>query len=406
MINPETPSEEASLEEEPAVDRSVLVEKLFRRTEGGAPADIVCLDVDGTVYLPVRNLDGNWEKVGDNRELSNKLKEDKIPLILISARPDWETQDDHEMAGFALDQADAVIVGTGSIIYWRQKDGSLAIDREFEKLMLRQSLRFRNGEETTYNPETIVQALEDKLMSEFKDKGLIQIKVDSNSSIGFATCDIENMSYSDLMKLSRAIRYEVSGVTITFSEDIKKDQRDKFSGWMQILPMKANKNYALRYALEKISRVTNPYDIEAKKPVAHTFGDSSVDICMLGLCTGEKHPYESRGYLLGNTTPHARDRILSIVGAFDVSENEIREIQHLIEEEQLAQEVNRLRREAAEMREQGNTARIEEIKKRRRSIAAIQRPENPRANVTIIPSQGPEGVISVVEKLASLSQSA
>jgi len=34
VINPETPSGEASLEEEPAVDRSVLVEKLFRRTEG------------------------------------------------------------------------------------------------------------------------------------------------------------------------------------------------------------------------------------------------------------------------------------------------------------------------------------------------------------------------------------
>lgn len=113
--------DEASLSHESLVDRSTDVEKLEKRLALGKPLDVLVCDIDGTLYKKVQNDSQAWVNQGDNSELSVQLKEKSLPLILNSGIPDWSNKDDQRMQDIGLDPKviDAVIVGGGTTIYWR-----------------------------------------------------------------------------------------------------------------------------------------------------------------------------------------------------------------------------------------------------------------------------------------------
>ena len=129
----------------PAVDteqvgNSIIVSKVKERISQSKPADILSLDVDGTVYTLVPDAEGNLIKTGDNSQTSTQVKEKSIPIIINSGRPDWKEENDQEMASLGLVAPDVVSVAGGSLIYWREKDGRLLLDQNWLRLMNEQKI--------------------------------------------------------------------------------------------------------------------------------------------------------------------------------------------------------------------------------------------------------------------------
>ena len=312
--------EDSGPQHEILAPNSTCVAKLETRVNAGKPADILCADVDGTLYKKVF-AGGVWNKEGNNAATFRELQAKSVPLALISGRPDFDTATDKEMLGLGVTPADLVIAGAGSLIYWRGDQGELMLDQEFLELMKEQKVKYA-GKEFSYNPERLLPLLE-KEVEAFKQFGVLGARIDRNKGTGFNTIDLTDVSFENLGKLVNHLRTQFAGVKIEFSEDLEKISEGKFSGWMQIVPASGDKDKALRFVLEKVAAEINPYNAEAaKKPVAHVVGDAAIDIWMLAMGTGERDAYIAKGYALGNLTPYAQGKLEIVKKALNSHTNE------------------------------------------------------------------------------------
>lgn len=411
MFSPENETGEVIEAESKQLENTRIVSKLGKRLEHGKPADIVCLDIDGTVYEKMKNQDGQWVKEGDNTVTSQKLTEGSIPLVLISARPDWDDNSDREMEGLNLCNADAVIAGAGTLIYWRDQDGKMKIDEEYLQKLREQKITYeKDGEkfEEPYNPESIREVLDNNLQ-DLKDSGLVtKVKVDTNKGIGFTTIDISDMPFKQLHELrSRimGIKGLLKGVRVTFSEDLEQLSGETFSGWVQILPENSNKGLAMTYLLEKTARTVNPASIDQKKPRAHAVGDSAVDMWMLLASSREDDPYEIKGHLLKNASTYATKRMEGYIEAYTDDPVVKQEVGELIDADGYEARRSQL---MDELKDLGNDSAHEkrriEINKYLRQMRVIENSQRTGqkariANVKPTEGRGANGVLEVVESL-------
>lgn len=314
----DTQEQLATLEKTP-IERSSALSKLKRRANRKKPLDIVFSDVDGTVYTINKEEDGTWTKEGDNKESSKLLSERNIPLTLISGRPDWGEKEDKEMKRLGLDPAEIVISGAGTVIYWRDEEGRLVPDEEYSKRMANQQISIHDEEspyEGGYDPDVIRSTLARKLDS-FVAHGMTEVRVEENSGTGFVVLDVDAIPFDKLKSLIYEIRNTVKGITVEYSEDLKRVSEDHFSGWVQIVPKSGGKDSASKYVLEKLASKVNPYNSdEKKKPIGHMIGEGSIDIWMLAMGVRREDIYDLRQYGLGNLTPNARSRLEKVIDSF------------------------------------------------------------------------------------------
>ncbi len=302
------------------VEKSSIINTLQTRDKTNKPLDVLCLDIDGTVYMKEKNSEGKWVKKGDNSEVSNQLRQKNIPQIMISARPDHGPNEEQEMLNLKLNPFDVVIVGAGTVIYWRNQEGNLELDKEFVERMANHPIGYRQKtvdgtglergiiRKAKYNPQLIKDILEPGL-DQFKPAGFQSIYLDSNVGVGFTTLHVENMTFEDLKKTINYVKNSIQGIRVTFSEDIEHLSKEQFNGWIQIIPACAGKDKALRYVLEKIAHKINPFGEENKKIAAHIAGDSAIDIWMLAMGTNYEDPYSVNQYRLGNSSPYAKGKL-------------------------------------------------------------------------------------------------
>jgi len=389
----------------PELQNSTILDKLKTRVEQGKPADVVCLDFDGVVYELNRTADGRFERSGDNTELSKIMAEGSIPHLIISARPDWGEGDSAKAAEFGLSDPDAVIVGVGTVIYWRDKEGKLIADQEYSELMKHQKISFvEDGKPKTidYSPEVLADVLSGAL-NDYAALGCDKIKIDRNSQGGFVVLDISDMPYDVLTRLIREIKHEVNGVRVTFSENIEKVSDEVFTGWLQVLPKGAGKDGATRFALDKIARGSNPAQIDQKKVKAHIFGDSAVDIWMLALGNRQGDPYTMDQYLLKNATPHAQNKTRPLLDACsgETDDADITRITELQEAGRLQQYRSALIEEmrGIDQTDSANRDRIRAIRLELHKITRVSHPEYPSANLRMVEESGPTGVLAIAKNL-------
>jgi len=411
VFSPENEAGEIIESESIELKNTSIVGKLTDRLESGKPADIVCLDIDGTVYEKTKKPDGVWVKEGDNTGTSQKLTEGNVPLVLISARPDWDDNSDREMSELNLSAADAVIAGAGTLIYWRGNDGKMKIDGEYLQRMREQEISYtKNGErvEEKYNPESIRKVL-DANLQDLKEGGFVtKVKVDTNKGIGFTTIDVSNMSFEQLHKLrSRIMGVNglLKGVRVTFSEDLEQLSGETFSGWVQIVPENSNKGLAMAYLLEKTARAVNPASIDQKKPTAHAVGDSAVDMWMLLASSRENDPYEIEGRLLGNASPYMAKRMGGYMEAYTDDPAIKQEVEELINAGEYEARRSQLLDEYINLgNDSAHEQRKTEIMKYLRQMRVVENSQGTGrkariANVKPVNGRGAEGVQKVVEEL-------
>lgn len=312
-----------------SLDKASIVEKLHSRMANLKPADILCLDVDGTVYTKQKTPEGSWVKYGNNQETSEQLKQKSVPHILVSGRPDWNNQSDEEMQKLGLSKADVAICAAGRTIYWRNTAGELVLDTNFQDMMNNQPISYiKDGQQINATFDAYkIRDLVDEQLQKNPIEGIERVRVDNphDPQLAFTTLDVNNISFDKLQQVLRNIRTSISGIKVEFSEDLERLSEDSFSGWVQIVPQKGGKDGCLRYVLETIAKKINPYNEPHKKPVASVVGDGSIDIWMLAMGQGDKDPYNLRQYGLGNLTAHARLKLEKVVAALaDKTDNGMR----------------------------------------------------------------------------------
>lgn len=293
---------------------SIALEKIRRRQRLGKPLDLLALDIDGTIGIRTRQ--GTY--IGSNRETAQQIRDKNIPVILNTGRPEWEeTQDTSISQNYALPPADAVIAGSGTLVYWRNKDGLLQIDKKYLELMRRQRISIRTDGNTVdrpYNPDLIANTL-NPILSEFIQNGLQQILVDRNDGIGGVRLVAESMSYEELRRMIRRVQSKIAGIKLQISEYSSENMDQAFSGWIHIVPAAGGKDRALSYVLSELNRAGD-FD---EKLIAHAIGDSSLDTPMLAMGTSEKSGFEVKQYALGNHAPDARRRLQNVMTALSSS---------------------------------------------------------------------------------------
>lgn len=295
---------------------STIIEKLNEQIKRGNQPTVLVCDIDGTVYTKVKGPDGKYYKVGNNEETTKILQQHNIPLVLISGRPKWDEKGDEEMKRLGLPPADIVIAGAGTNVYVRQKDGSLKPDEEFAQLLGNQQISINAEEGTTittnYDPSLILTALA-PLQNQYPE--ILGLKIDDNDNTGFVTLTVENLSFEKLKELVRQIKRKISGVKISFSEDLEKIDQNNFSGWIQVIPVQGGKDRSLRFVAEKIANTINPNQENQLKPHLHVFGDAAIDIWMLAMGTSENMSYIAYQYVLSNSTPYTKKKLKKVMQA-------------------------------------------------------------------------------------------
>ena len=86
------------------------------------------------------------------------------------------------MQDFSLPAPDAVIAGTGTVIYWRQEDGSLVVDEEFTRIMNEQRISYLDNESKIidlFDPGLILKIVAPELLTYRNSHNLIDILIDS-----------------------------------------------------------------------------------------------------------------------------------------------------------------------------------------------------------------------------------
>jgi hydroxymethylpyrimidine pyrophosphatase-like HAD family hydrolase len=303
-----------------------IITKLEKRRQQGLPPQIVMTDLDGTVYEKIDTPSGHKEKVGDNSEADAHINERNIGMGFVSGRPDWNEDTDNEMDGLGFKHpADLIVAGAGTVIYWRQPNGQLKVDKEFEGMLVNHKVTLTGENEkqpTNYNPSEVTQFIEKSFHSRYQNLGMQEVKTEVNQSIGFSTITVKDMSVQDLEKLIIDLRTQTKGLKIEYSEDL--DQLDAtgktFSGWLQIIPSIAGKDDASRFVMDKISSELSKSRDTKQKLKASFVGDASIDIWMLAMGSGEKDNYTVEQTLLGNATFLAQNKLRKVMEALKNSQ--------------------------------------------------------------------------------------
>ena len=305
---------------------SVVVSKLNKRQSENKPLDLLVSDVDGTIYINK----GNRFYTGRNEETKAQIREKELPFILNTGRPIWDELEDQRVTEeIMLPAPDAVMAGTGTAIYWRQKNGELAIDEEYAKLLISQTISFREAGElqrSRFNPKLIVELIRPELHPYASSGQLSRILVDEGPRLQDGTPGIEglrlvmiNIDYENLRKLIRAIHDRIEGLKIDFSEASDNNKGQNFTGWVHIVPAMAGKDGAIKYVLTKLAEAMN---LKNQKLDAHVVGDASNDLRVLATGSNpEKEPYTLHQYGLGNLPNYTRTKLENIDNSLSGAKN-------------------------------------------------------------------------------------
>lgn len=302
------------------LENSVVAAKLDARRAAGKPLDLIVSDVDGTLYM--RGTRGVY--TGKNRELAQQLREKNIPFIINTGRPVWNQAEDANF-GYDMDlpKPDAVIAGTGTAIYWRQKNGKLCIDETFAERMNNHLIFYEKEgvlKSARFNPHQIARILRPELEPFIQSGQLRKILVDEgpmlpdgtfgNEGLRFVLVDLDPQT---MKKLKRSMQDRISGIKIDICEMGDYATANSFTGWMHLVPSIAGKEKAAKYVLE---RIREGMALREEKLHAHALGDASNDIRVLAAGSHPtKDPYVLHQYGLGNLQSRAHTILKKVADA-------------------------------------------------------------------------------------------
>lgn len=304
---------------ETSFSSSLIAAKLQKRIHEGKSADVVIADVDGTVY--VRQPTGGIYR-GRNYETTQQLQNKSIPLILNTARPIWDPDQDRDITDkVGLPNPDAIIAGTGTMIYWRNTDGSLSIDHEYADRMKQHKIVVnKNGQPTTvpFSIHAVGEAIQPHLLKYVSPKKLVDFLVDQGPQLPDGTRGIDGLRlvfqhtpYEELKQLTRELRENISGIKLQLSEITEQTTSDTFTGWVHVIPSIAGKNKATEYILTKLAGANPGHKINA-----HVLGDTSVDIPLLTMGSNpDKDGYTVHQYGVQNLPERTRAKLTRVVEA-------------------------------------------------------------------------------------------
>lgn len=290
-----------------------IANKLKKRASAGKPADLLILDVDGTVYVRSRN--GPY--IGKNQETARNIREKNLPLLLNTARPIWDEQEDANFLMFGLTLPDAVMAGDGTMVFWRQKDGTLVADQAYaDRIKQHKIIIKRNGQSMTtqFDPKLVQYAAMPLLKEHIESGMLVDSIIDQGPVLPDGTFGLEGlrlvarrMPYEKVVQLSNELGKYVSGVKLQMSEITEQTSAELFTGWLHIVPSIAGKNEAVKYVLSQL-KVSVPDNLQA-----HVFGDTSVDIHQIAMGSDpQKDGYTVHGYAVGNLPERTRDKLTKV----------------------------------------------------------------------------------------------
>lgn len=247
-------------------------------------------DVDGTLFSPNQNI---LTAPFYNRKTAAYLKQNNIPVILVTGRSDWGSIDKTqlELLGF---HPDCIITANGTVIYQQLTNHIYSRDMEWEAVMQYSKVKRPDGKVESWNKSEITSVIKEYLLTQDHpftlgtgNTFLIRIK--------FITIPLTHLEKirKDILTLFP------SGLRVIYTEKLlRKNTLSIFSGEILITPKFGGKDNAVTYILEKYAKQTQ------KVLHAFLFGDATVDIPMLTL--KEKPQYYSLSQFLVHPTPLAK----------------------------------------------------------------------------------------------------
>jgi hydroxymethylpyrimidine pyrophosphatase-like HAD family hydrolase len=107
----------------------LLVEKLKQQEKISQNTLLLFLDIDATIST--YSLSG----FSANKKTAYMLRKKFIPYILITGRPHWHRLNALEMKLYGLYLPDAVITGNGTSLLWRNPEGTMEKDTQWDSLI-------------------------------------------------------------------------------------------------------------------------------------------------------------------------------------------------------------------------------------------------------------------------------
>ena len=319
-------SNKISQKEKILIQSSTISSKLEQRHLEGKQLDVLISDADGTLYM----RQGPSVYIGKNKETAKQIKEKNIPFIINTGKPAWDEHEDHAFStGISLPLPDAVIAGTGTMIYWRQQNGDLLIDEEYSQKIGKHLISYTEGQiqkNVRFDPELVVKLIVPELKPYIHSRQLHEVLVDQGPVLPDGTLGIEglrlvavDLPYTQLKALIKDINNRVSGLKIDFSEAGTHPVEGNFTGWIHVVPSVAGKEKAAEYILSKLHDAMNLGDARLE---GHVVGDASNDIRILATGTHpDKDPYTLNQYGLHNLQKYTRDTLEKVTNALSKSNN-------------------------------------------------------------------------------------
>lgn len=322
---PQLPPQEArrfslAEREEQLIRQSLVAAKFVKRRQEGKTLDALISDMDGTLYV----RQGRSIHVGQNQETTRLLHERAIPFIVNTGRPAWDSQDDFELiAQMRLPPPDAVIAGTGTVIYWRDRRGQLRIDEAYAERMRQHPMIYESRGEARshpFDPSALIQVIRSELEPFIRHESLLDVLVDQGPLLPDKTQGVEglrlvirNEPYEDMLAFARHVRMKVKGIKIDLSEMPAHTRDGQFTGWIHIIPSIAGKERAAEYLLRALHHAL---DLQDTKVHGHIVGDASNDLRALARGSHpEQDPFVLHQYGVQNLQAHTRTKLTRVQDA-------------------------------------------------------------------------------------------
>ena len=214
------------------------------------PNHAVIADFDGTLFDPNLRAFFAWKY---NFKTSKILYENKIPFILNTGRPIWDSISDINLGMVGMKKPDVVIYGAGTKILWN-KNGRYELDQDWESVM--QKAKW-NKQQTINSIVPVIREYDAKFY-DTKNEYMTRIWV-------------HKMPVSTLSKFIASLQKVVEKTKILRTEQILLPNTELiFSGYLLLIPSAAGKDEAMKYIIKKLSPSVNL-----------VFGDALVDLPML-----------------------------------------------------------------------------------------------------------------------------
>lgn len=214
------------------------------------PTHAVIADFDGTLFDPNLRAFFAWKY---NFKTSKILYENKIPFILNTGRPIWDSISDINLGMVGMKKPDVVVYGAGTKILWN-KNGRYELDQDWESVMQRAKW---NKQQTINSIVPVIREYDAKFY-DTKNEYMTRIWV-------------HKMPVTTLSKFIMSLQKVVEKTKILRTEQILLPNTESvFSGYLLLIPSVAGKEEAMKYVTKKLSPNVNL-----------VFGDALVDIPML-----------------------------------------------------------------------------------------------------------------------------